>query len=103
MTTGSGTADQTGSVAGRSLWSDAWLVIRRNRAAMFALIILIAMTAMVIVAPFLSPYSFDYTDWERISVPPSLADGHPFGTDALGRDLHPFGGILHPGLQRLGE
>lgn len=81
------TLTNTASAAGRSLWSDAWLVIRRNRAAMAALIILITMTAMVIVAPLLSPYSFDYTDWERISVPPSLADGHPFGTDALGRDL----------------
>lgn len=73
--------------AGRSLWSDAWQVLRRNRAAMVALIILIIMTVLVVFAPLLSPYSFDYTDWARISVPPSLADGHPFGTDALGRDL----------------
>jgi oligopeptide transport system permease protein len=75
------------STSGRSLWSDAWQVIRRNRAAMAALIILIVMTAMVIVAPVLSPYDFDYTDWDRISVAPSIAAGHPFGTDALGRDL----------------
>jgi len=72
---------------GRSLWSDAWQVIRRNRAAMAAIIILIVMTTMVIIAPLLSPYSFDYTDWDRISVAPSIAEGHPFGTDALGRDL----------------
>ncbi len=73
--------------AGRSLWSDAWQVLRRNRAAMTALIILLSMMVMVIIAPFLSPYSFDYTDWDRISVAPSIAEGHPFGTDALGRDL----------------
>jgi oligopeptide transport system permease protein len=72
---------------GRSLWSDAWQVLRRNRAAMTALIILLSMMVMVIIAPFLSPYSFDYTDWDRISVAPSIAEGHPFGTDALGRDL----------------
>jgi len=72
---------------GRSLWSDAWQVLRRNRAAMAALIILISMMVVVIIAPFLSPYSFDYTDWDRISVAPSIAEGHPFGTDALGRDL----------------
>jgi oligopeptide transport system permease protein len=62
---------------GRSLWSDAWQVLRRNRAAMTALIILISMMVMVIIAPFLSPYSFDYTDWDRISVAPSIAEGHP--------------------------
>jgi len=72
---------------GRSLWSDAWQVLRRNRAAMAALIILISMMVVVIIAPLLSPYSFDYTDWDRISVAPSIAEGHPFGTDALGRDL----------------
>jgi oligopeptide transport system permease protein len=76
-----------GSSGGRSLWSDAWQVLRRNRAAMVALIILTSMMAMVVIAPLLSPYSFDYTDWDRISVAPSIAEGHPFGTDALGRDL----------------
>jgi len=75
------------AAGGRSLWSDAWQVLRRNRAAMVALIILIIMMVMVVIAPFLSPYSFDYTDWDRISVAPSIAEGHPFGTDALGRDL----------------
>jgi oligopeptide transport system permease protein len=75
------------STVGRSLWSDAWLVLRRNRAAMIALVMLTVITVMVIVAPLLSPYSFDYTDWDRISVAPSIAEGHPFGTDALGRDL----------------
>ena len=75
------------SSSGRSLWSDAWRVLRRNRAAMAASVVLLTMTAMIVVAPFLSPYSFDYTDWDSISVPPSLSDGHPFGTDALGRDL----------------
>jgi oligopeptide transport system permease protein len=75
------------AAGGRSLWSDAWQVLRRNRAAMVALIILSIMMVMVVIAPFLSPYSFDYTDWDRISVAPSIAEGHPFGTDALGRDL----------------
>ena len=73
--------------AGRTLRSDAWLALRRNRAAMTACILLIGMAVMVVVVPMLSPYSFDYTDWEQISVPPSLTSGHFFGTDALGRDL----------------
>jgi oligopeptide transport system permease protein len=87
MSTDPANAQGKPPAGGRSLWSDAWQVLRRNRAAMTALIILISMMVMVIIAPFLSPYSFDYTDWDRISVAPSIAEGHPFGTDALGRDL----------------
>lgn len=72
---------------GRSLWSDARRVLRRNRAAMTALIVLTSLTLLVVIAPALSPFSFDDTDWEQMSVPPSLTGGHLFGTDALGRDL----------------
>lgn len=72
---------------GRSLWSDAWLALRRNRAAMTAFVVLVTMAILVVFAPFLSRHSFDYTDWEQISAPPSLSAAHPFGTDALGRDL----------------
>ena len=73
--------------ASRSLWSDAWLALRRNRAAMTAFVLLVGVALMVLFAPWLSPHSFDFTDWDQISVAPSLSAGHPFGTDALGRDL----------------
>ncbi len=72
---------------GRSLWSDALQVLLQNRAAMAALIILSIISLLVMIAPFLSPYSYDFTDWDRVSEGPSLATGHIFGTDALGRDL----------------
>ena len=72
---------------GRSLWSDAWVVLRRNRAAMTAFYLLAAMTLLVLVGPWLSAYTFDETDWSNVSTPPSLANGHWFGTDGLGRDL----------------
>jgi oligopeptide transport system permease protein len=75
------------NVEPRSLWSDAWAVLRRNRAAMVSLIILLVMGILVIAAPVLSPYSFDDTDWDNVSVSPSLSTGHLFGTDTLGRDL----------------
>lgn len=74
-------------VAGRSLWYDAWLVLKRNRAAMFSLFMLAAMALLVAFGPWFSPFSFDYTDWEAVSSAPSIADGHVFGTDGLGRDL----------------
>jgi oligopeptide transport system permease protein len=42
---------------------------------------------LVLAAPLLSPYSIESTDWDRISIGPSLATRHYFGTDDVGRDL----------------
>ncbi len=72
---------------GRSLWTDAALRLRRNRAAVTAGIILAVMTLLVIVGPWFSPYDFDFTHWDMILVPPDLASGHVFGTDSIGRDI----------------
>ncbi len=80
---------------GRSLWRDAWTVLRRNRAAVTALVILVVLTVVVVVAPWFSGHSIDATDWDHISVPPSWTGGHWFGTDGLGRDL--FVRTLHGG------
>ena len=73
--------------APRSLWSDAWAALRQNRAAASSAVMLAALAALVVVTPFLLPFSYDQTDWDHISGAPSLASGHVFGTDSLGRDL----------------
>lgn len=73
--------------APRSLWSDAGHALRRNRAAMTAAFVLGLLALLVVFGPALSPWQFDKPDWEHIAMPPTLADGHLFGTDALGRDL----------------
>ena len=73
--------------AGQGLWADAWQVLRRNRASMAALLVLASLALLVLFGPLFSPYEYDFTDWENISIGPSLATGHIFGTDALGRDL----------------
>jgi oligopeptide transport system permease protein len=75
------------AIPGRSLWADAWLTLRRNRAAVASALIIIAMALLVIVGPWLSPYSYDFTDWSMVSAAPDVQSGHVFGTDALGRDL----------------
>jgi oligopeptide transport system permease protein len=80
-------SENTEQSAGRSLGYDAWIVLKRNRAAITALIILVTMTVVVVIVPLFIPYSIDDTDWDNISVAPSLAGGHVFGTDGLGRDL----------------
>ena len=84
-------AAQQTEVKGRSLWSDAWSRLLRNKAAMTSVIILGLMTFAVIFGPFIIKaiygYTFDFADWDLISAAPSLSTGHLFGTDAIGRDL----------------
>jgi len=72
---------------GRSLWVDAWRTLKRNRAATASALVISAMTVLVIVGPWLSSYAYDFNDWSNASISPSLATGHIFGTDTLGRDL----------------
>lgn len=79
----------------RSLWSDAWYRLRRNRAAVVAAAVLAVITLVSLFAPALSPHPYDHTYWDRVSIAPTLAGGHPFGTDAVGRDL--FVRTLHAG------
>ncbi len=74
-------------IAGRSLWVDAWRTLRRNRAATVAAVIIGCMSVLVVIGPWFSQYSYDFTDWSNLSLGPSLQTGHIFGTDTLGRDL----------------
>jgi oligopeptide transport system permease protein len=69
------------------LWTDAFGVLRRNRAAMTAATILALLGVLVLLVPAISPNAFDRPDWDQISTPPTLAGGRLFGTDSLGRDL----------------
>jgi len=75
------------AVKGRSLYVDAWQRLRRNKAAIAGMLILLAITLLVIVGPMLNGWDHEIPDWDHFSTPPSLETGHLFGTDALGRDL----------------
>jgi oligopeptide transport system permease protein len=72
---------------GRSLWSDAWTKLRRNRAAVVGACVIAVMTVLVIVGPWLCTYAYDFIDFAHSSSGPNLATKHLFGTDTLGRDL----------------
>ena len=87
MSTAADTVTKAAQQEGRSLWSDALLRLRRNRAAVTAAVILGFMMIVVVVGPWFSPYDYDYTDWDRILIGPDLASGHIFGTDGIGRDI----------------
>ena len=75
--------------AARGLWSDAWRRLRRNRAAVAALALLGAIVVASLAGPSLSSYALDQIDWSLspLASPPSLDNGHWFGTDSNGRDL----------------
>jgi len=70
-----------------SLASDAWSALSKNRAAWFSAIALTTMVLLVLLGPLVSPYEVDQTNWSKLAMPPSMQDGHIFGTDDLGRDL----------------
>ncbi len=79
-------------VRGRSLWADARRRFLRNRAAAAGLVVLAVVALFAIVGPFVAPWSYEEIDWAVLgnvaeAGRPSLATGHWFGTDQLGRDL----------------
>ena len=73
--------------AGNSLGRDAWRRLSANRAAMTSLGVLVFITLAVIIGPWLTPYNYFSQDYDAIWQAPSLASGHWFGTDQVGRDL----------------
>jgi oligopeptide transport system permease protein len=74
-------------VKGRSLWSDAWYRLLRNKAAVTASILLGIITILCVFGPSLTPHTIEDIDWNRISEPPTLDGFYLFGTDGNGRDL----------------
>jgi len=70
-----------------SLWFDAWLRLRRNRAAVAGLWVLILIGAACIILPSVEGFLQDpnKTDLTQQNLKPGAQ--HWFGTDQLGRDL----------------
>ena len=78
---------------GRSLWMDAGRRFMRNRAALISLIVLLAVVVFTVVGPLLARWSIEKIDWSVMGAVltkgnPSIATGHYFGTDEVGRDLY---------------
>ncbi|MEM7444954.1 MAG: ABC transporter permease subunit [Pseudomonadota bacterium] len=74
-------------IKGRSLWSDAWHRLLRNKAAVTAMILLAIITILCVFGPMLTPHSIDAINWAAISQPPTTENFYIFGTDGNGRDL----------------
>ncbi|MEY8352384.1 ABC transporter permease [Lachnospiraceae bacterium 54-53] len=66
-------------------FQDGWLRLRKNKAAVACLFMLIAIGLLAILAPVFSRYSYKETNYDIIYQTPSMV--HLFGTDQFGRDL----------------
>jgi oligopeptide transport system permease protein len=58
---------------GRSLFGDAWLRLKANKAAMVSLYYLIAMALVCVVGPYFSPHNYSTIYADYVRVPPSAS------------------------------
>ena len=70
---------------GASLWHDAWLRLKKNRAAVTGGVVLAIMVVLAILTPWIAPYGYEAQNLDLGATPPSAA--HWLGTDIFGRDL----------------
>lgn len=68
-----------------SLWRDAWHRLRRNKLAIFGLIVVLILAFTAVFGPYLTPYDYLSQDLNARNALPSMS--HLFGTDDLGRDV----------------
>ena len=78
--------------AGRSLWQDARRRFLRNRAAVASLVVLVLVALFALSGDLIAVWSNEEIDWTMLGNvaeqgAPSVANGHFFGVDELGRDL----------------
>lgn len=79
-------------VKGTSLWQDAFLRFKKNKAAVASVIILMLMVVFSFVGQWFTEWDYETIDWDLMGAgsdggQPSFSNGHYFGVDDLGRDL----------------
>ncbi len=68
-----------------NLWKDAWRRYMRNKGALVAGALFVAILLFCLIWPVISPYDGNAVDFAEAKQGPSLE--HPLGTDKFGRDL----------------
>ena len=72
---------------GRSLTQDAFRRLKRNKAAVVSIFVIIAIVLFAFIGPYFAPWAYDKVDWTAIRKPPDFEKAHYLGTDANGRDM----------------
>ncbi|GAA0597080.1 ABC transporter permease [Paenochrobactrum glaciei] len=75
------------AIAGRSLWQDAWIRLRKNKAAVASAIVLAVLSLASIFGPMLSPHPYDKIYPQFVRVAPSL-------------EAYPRADTVLPGLEK---
>ncbi|MEA4911671.1 MAG: ABC transporter permease [Oscillospiraceae bacterium] len=75
-----------------SYWQDAMNRLRKNKAAMVCLVLIVAVTLFSLIIPLISPFTMNeqhlmHVNQKMFTVCPDTGHMHWFGTDSLGRDL----------------
>ncbi len=68
----------------RSGFQDAWIRLKRNKGAVVALVLLLALVVLAFLGPSFTRFDYYTTDYGAIFQPPNAV--HWFGTDKFGRD-----------------
>src|ERR1700723_2871001 len=70
------------------LLDDAIRRLRASPAAVFALLIIVAVVMFALLGPWLNPNSTQTLDWLHVAAAPTFQSAHWFGPARLGRDLY---------------
>ncbi len=68
-----------------SYWQDAWRRFKQNKVAIGSFILLIIISVMTVVGPYLTPFDFAAINENARNAAPNSV--HWFGTDSVGRDM----------------
>ncbi len=66
-------------------WQDAWIRLKKDKAAMLGMGFIVLMMVAAIFIPMFSSISYEDQDFARTNMAPTME--HLFGTDNLGRDM----------------
>lgn len=69
----------------KSQWIDVWKRLKKNKAAMFGLIIIILLVLCAIFADFIAPFGYDDQNLKNKFISPNST--YILGTDNFGRDI----------------
>ena len=81
----------------KSRFGEVWRRLKKNKAAMISLFVIIFIILVAVFANFLAPYPYDLQDYDKSFAPPSREN--LLGCDRLGRDL--FSRIIYGSRQSL--